>query len=575
MPFANLRHKYQWSNSEAAVVLMDHIHQLMLPHRGDQQHENEKPHILVDQHQLLISASDQEHQVLQSILQELNQFGITEYVLNVLVLSGAPDEINRIAAKPVVAEDSPEGVLLKELIIRSDVKVPPGCEILSRPKIRANSGTPATIEIGNYAANLTAEIKDGTLVLLPVLAGIQIQVVPSVRPENSTNLYFAATITSVVGESTNTDSPSVETPTSSPVQLTTYSQVRKSRIETTLNLKERDVAVIGQMVDPGSSDEALRSVVFLLHVEKVAAKETHAKDHSHRADSNHPIYDTRAYSVADLLTPPQGKDTSDDALTDSSLNADFAALIELIRSSTGTPEVWSESNAQDGGGYIVAYKDTLSLVVRQTPDVHEQIAELLEGLRADEKVVNVKCTLLNIPAEASSLSSWIDQTLHFQTPEDGAPWTQLSIVQAARLQSLIKDSETTVLLTPQITVCDRQTASIKTNAPGNPVRTRDSDGSGEDSGAAQSADREHSELELTIRPTIRPSGVIQLQYSTSLTRNNHDNHMQIAYTLNAQQIAIDLTSPQTASRQILLIEATQTPSEVPVTPSPAYRQRDR
>ncbi|MBL8820543.1 MAG: hypothetical protein JNL58_31255 [Planctomyces sp.] len=561
-----LTHQYQCSKSEATVVLMDHIHQLMQPHRVDQQHDKEQPYVLVDQHKLVIRAKDQEHQLLQSILQELKQFGITEYVVSVLVLSGAPDDINRIAAKPVVAEDSPEGVLLKELITQSDAKVPPGCEILSRPRIRSNSGTPANIEIGNYSASLAAEIKDGALVLQPVLAGIQILIVPSARSENSTNLHFAATITSVVGESTSTDSPSVKTSASSQVQTPTTSQVRKSHIETSLDLKEQEIAVVGQMVDPGSSDEALRSVVFLLNVERVPANEMHTGNKADRTDSDQPVYTTRAYAIADLLTPPQGKDASENALKDYSFNVDFTALIELIRSSTGTPESWSDSDAQSGGGQIVAYKDNLSLVIRQTPDVHDQIAKLLESLRADEKVVNVKCTLLTIPAEASTLTSWMDRTLHFQTPENGAPWTQLSIVQAARLQSLIKDSETKVLLAPQITVYDRQTASIKTNGPGQSVHTHDSDDSGKGSEAAEPTGREHFELELTIRPTIRPSGVIQLQYQTSDSRNNHDKPMQIAYTLNSQQIAIDLTSPQTASRQILLIEATQTPSEVPVTP---------
>ncbi len=56
---------------------------------------------------------------------------------------------------------------------------------------------------------------------------------------------------------------------------------------------------------------------------------------------------------------------------------DFDTLSELIVS-TIEPETWAESG---GGGSVRPYETTLSLVIRQTQKVHEEIRDLLEQLR--------------------------------------------------------------------------------------------------------------------------------------------------------------------------------------------------
>jgi general secretion pathway protein D len=56
---------------------------------------------------------------------------------------------------------------------------------------------------------------------------------------------------------------------------------------------------------------------------------------------------------------------------------DFDSLTELI-TSTIAPQSWTEVG---GPGAITGYENNLSLVVSQTQDVHEQIADLLEQLR--------------------------------------------------------------------------------------------------------------------------------------------------------------------------------------------------
>src|SRR5207237_2778564 len=56
---------------------------------------------------------------------------------------------------------------------------------------------------------------------------------------------------------------------------------------------------------------------------------------------------------------------------------DFDSLTELI-TSTIAPQSWNEVG---GPGAITGYENNLSLVVSQTQEVHEQIADLLEQLR--------------------------------------------------------------------------------------------------------------------------------------------------------------------------------------------------
>ncbi len=103
---------------------------------------------------------------------------------------------------------------------------------------------------------------------------------------------------------------------------------------------------------------------------------------------NVPVDDERmvvmAYPVADLIVPPDkmrnGKPVEGTTL-------DFAPLIELIQA-TVSPESWTlrgESSARldrdSPVGSITPFFLNVSLIVRQTPEGHEQLAEFLNKLR--------------------------------------------------------------------------------------------------------------------------------------------------------------------------------------------------
>jgi general secretion pathway protein D len=58
--------------------------------------------------------------------------------------------------------------------------------------------------------------------------------------------------------------------------------------------------------------------------------------------------------------------------------ADFQSLIDLIQNTVGGPGAWADGG---GNGAIRQFETNLSLVVSQTQEVHEEIADLLEQLR--------------------------------------------------------------------------------------------------------------------------------------------------------------------------------------------------
>ena len=64
--------------------------------------------------------------------------------------------------------------------------------------------------------------------------------------------------------------------------------------------------------------------------------------------------------------------------------ADFDTLIDLI-TSTVRPQTWSEMG---GPGTITGFDTNLSLVISQTQEVHEEIADLLVQLRKSARLAS-------------------------------------------------------------------------------------------------------------------------------------------------------------------------------------------
>jgi thiol-disulfide isomerase/thioredoxin len=93
------------------------------------------------------------------------------------------------------------------------------------------------------------------------------------------------------------------------------------------------------------------------------------------------------YPVADLLTNPAPQSGVVRAE-----KIDFNSLEKLIRTAV-EPKSWDEAG---GEGYIQHNEKTLSLVIRQTPEIHGQIRSLLQEIRRPQQVkISLRATLLD------------------------------------------------------------------------------------------------------------------------------------------------------------------------------------
>lgn len=157
------------------------------------------------------------------------------------------------------------------------------------------------------------------------------------------------------------------------------------------------------------------SVVFQPNLQKAKpAVKDRSKYSRGKAGSNDLI--TITYPVADLVVPVSKlhiKITEDGTnhlkmgLADQVANlarysnpkshtADFSRLIELV-TSTIEPQSWDEVG---GPGSIREYQTTLSLVIRQTQQVHDEIADLLGQLRRLQDLqVTLELSALRVPAD--------------------------------------------------------------------------------------------------------------------------------------------------------------------------------
>ena len=98
----------------------------------------------------------------------------------------------------------------------------------------------------------------------------------------------------------------------------------------------------------------------------------------------------KVYPVADLIIPPAGSFTTAPGKTQEE------CLIRLI-AATISPQSWAQMG---GPGSIDYFPVSMALVVRQTPDVHEHLDDLLSALRRLQDVeVAVELRFLTVSDE--------------------------------------------------------------------------------------------------------------------------------------------------------------------------------
>lgn len=141
---------------------------------------------------------------------------------------------------------------------------------------------------------------------------------------------------------------------------------------------------------------------------------------------------TKTYPVAELVMPVKQP-----------AKARFDDLIQYIHDATGK-KTWNRE-----GPSIRTSEMTLSLVIRQTQDVHEQIADALGKLRRQQDIqVSVAITIVSGPRkEIEALSA------DFQGELGRAEQEQL-------LERIQKSTKVTQLISPKLTMFNRSVGAI-------------------------------------------------------------------------------------------------------------------
>ena len=181
-----------------------------------------------------------------------------------------------------------------------------------------------------------------------------------------------------------------------------------------------------------------------------------------------PVYVAVTYPVADLVISVPKKATlnisgkNDGLRPQPQPKADYASLIDLIQS-TVEPDSWEHVGGQ---GFLRPYPNNLSLVVRQTPKVHEEIADLLEQLRRLQDIqVTLELRLVTVP---ETPTFWADTVKSVKTGLDGNVETQvLNDSQMRKLmQNLQTHARSNILFAPKVTLFNGQALEVKLGEEG-------------------------------------------------------------------------------------------------------------
>jgi len=222
-------------------------------------------------------------------------------------------------------------------------------------------------------------------------------------------------------------------------------------------------------------------------------------------------FTARIYPVGDLVVPiPSSVPNKDNAELQ---QADFSGLVELIKT-TIQPGNWG-----DGRGSVAPNENTLSLIVRQTDEVHEQVMELLIQLRELQDVqisTEYRVIQFNTPEQLQ----WLEDHVTFQQRPGSHSWALLPLDTDSG-EGFPLDGHGKTLSAPKITTFVGQEASLEV-------------GGG-------------SDFKLTLMSAARPRrGDRLLELSYAVPRENGRRSMQPQPLINqiignGQTLLLDVT----------------------------------
>ncbi|MCA9066488.1 MAG: hypothetical protein KDA96_25645, partial [Planctomycetaceae bacterium] len=174
------------------------------------------------------------------------------------------------------------------------------------------------------------------------------------------------------------------------------------------------------------------------------------------SSSTHPVFIAMVYSVADLVVPlplataklvvrADGSVLQEQAEPTQNPAIRSQELIDLIQA-TVAPESWQGAG---GSGRVVLSESTLSLVVSATPEVHDEIAELLNQLRRlQDAMTGLEVAQITLPEDGWERIG-VDLDIRRAKPAEvgGLASASLSARAAAALQKIAISSLPPVKMT--------------------------------------------------------------------------------------------------------------------------------
>lgn len=246
------------------------------------------------------------------------------------------------------------------------------------------------------------------------------------------------------------------------------------------------------------------------------------------------------YHVGDLVIPVNSGDKK----------PDYASITELIKA-TIEPDSWHD------GAAIEVVRDTLTLVIRQTPRIHEQIKAFLQEVRKDAPQIQVSCRLMKLTTDEQLKG--VEERCSMHPLNDHKSWALLTKSRSDEVIRFLTDKHTDVLMCPNITTYSGMTATIQIDPEETGDRWLRSLGFG--SGTTTTLFRGCA---LGVEPRIiGDSSVIRLKHSVYLNlKSAAENHSgPLTGNEGTSPLSVDESLVSSGQTLLLLIDTTKVKTE--------------
>lgn len=226
----------------------------------------------------------------------------------------------------------------------------------------------------------------------------------------------------------------------------------------------------------------------------------------------------KVYHVADLVVPiPRTVGTKNTPTDTPPVKTTEAALIKLITGAI-SPQTWNEMG---GRGSIDYHPMTMSLVVNQTPDVQERIADLLSSLRRVQDVqVALEVRLIDVTEDfferigvdfSMNIKADKEQVGQAVVVPQPAPQAKCDLMgagfltdkQVAQLLETVQgDQRTNIVQAPKMIVANGQQASLSVCDQQNYVTDVTVHKQGDQTICVPKNEAKKTGLEMTVQPVV-------------------------------------------------------------------------